>query len=158
MTWAENWPKIAISSWHSPFKLLKKESLSSSSSSSVSSSSSSVSSSLYGRLYCKAIICHKKTLDLKYWLALLLGARVTLQSDTRFNIHVKNKLTKANKCLHKISINRLKAVGSGYRAGHCRSRSPCWRLEPPRMSKIEAGKERSSERRPFFETTKSMAT
>ena len=28
----------------------------------------------------------------------LLG--VTFQSDTRFNIHVKNKLTKANKTLH----------------------------------------------------------
>jgi len=28
----------------------------------------------------------------------LLG--VTFQSDTRFNIHVKNKLTKANKSLH----------------------------------------------------------
>ena len=36
----------------------------------------------------------------------MLGARVTPQSDTRFNIHVKNKLTKANKSLHVLGALR----------------------------------------------------
>ena len=31
---------------------------------------------------------------------------VTFQSDTRFNIHVKNKLTKANKSLHVLRTHR----------------------------------------------------
>ena len=33
-------------------------------------------------------------------------AEVTFQSDTRFNIHVKNKLTKANKSLHVLGAVR----------------------------------------------------
>ena len=56
---------------------------------------------------CKKLVIRKKNNDENYAKIRdipqcdnLLLLRVTLQSDCKFNKHVKRKLMKANKCLH----------------------------------------------------------